>query len=524
MKKVKYILFLAMVMFIASCDVEYFDTPNDPSEPPTSALFNNNVKEFVDDFYDQWFSGRFTLVTMQYWTQSEYGDEDRYVYRESQRQTWQEFYWNMENLRKVIFFNTNEETQNAAAAYGPNINQIATTRIMMAWAFNIMTDTWGDIPYYSFGNDDPDFQALNLADVGGVENEIITPAYATQEKIYADILNELKEATEMMDDARPGFTEGDNIYDGDMSKWKKFANSLRLRIALKIREVNSQLADQHINEISESDVFQSNDDNAIFVYESSDGNASPFYRAFNVDNRRDFAMAHSFITLLQGNNLVDTLGNDISSNPFSGMVDPRIGIYAQQNEGFYAGMPVVESSAEAATIRFESLPGDAIINTPDYGQTLMDYAEVLFIRSELENWDQTHYENGVRASMEKWGVPTADIDDYISNLPAASEESVLTQKYIAMYMQAHTAWAEYRRTGFPQTLVMPYQDFQLTIPGTTNVLNFVFEPLVADATDIPFRMRYPQFEQTLNGENRAAAVSGLTDGDAITSKLWWDVN
>jgi len=516
MKKIKYILIVAVTLSVASCDVEYFDTPNDPSEPPTSALLNNNFKELVDDFYDEWFSGRFTQVTMQYWTQSEYGDEDRYVYRESQRQTWQEFYWNLENLRKIIQFNTDEETKNAAAAYGDNDNQIAIARIVMAWAFNVMTDTWGDIPYYSYGSDDPDFHALKLADN---ETEILSPAYAPQSKIYADILKELKEAADMIDvNAAP--MQGDNLYNGDLNKWIKFANSLRLRIALKIEGANAPLAQQHIDEIGETDVFESNADNATFVYEASDVNAHPYYRAYNVNNRSDFAMAHSFIILLKGENLKDTLGNDINTNPFFGTQDPRIAMYAQQNDGFYAGMPVVENSSAAATIQFESLPGDGIINKPDYGQDLMEYAEIQFIMSEINNWDQTYYENGIRASMEKWGVPAADIDTYIAALPAASEETVLTQKYIALYMDPHTAWTEYRRTGYPQTLIQPYTDFSLEVPGTTDTRNFVFEPLI-ETDDIPARMRYPQFEQTLNGASRKAAVDRI-GADAITTKLWWD--
>lgn len=520
MKTLKYLFILAAIVGFSGCDIDYFDTPNSPSDPPTSSLINNNMYEMVYDFYDEWFGGRFTQVTMQYWTQSEYGDEDRYSYRESQRETWQEFYWNLENLRKVIQYNTDEETKNAAAAYGANENQIATIRIAMAWAFNVMADTWGDIPYYSYGSDDADFEALKLADV---DEEVLSPKYAPQSKIYADILNELEEAIAMMDETKSGFTEGDNVYGGDMTKWKKFANSLRLRIALKIMDADATLANSHISAISEDDVFAGNVDNATFAFESKDGTSAPYYWAYNVNNRSDFAISHSFVTLLQGENIVDTIGTDITANPFVGLVDPRLMIYAQPNDGVYAGMPVVESSAEAATIKWESLPGNAVINVPNYAQALMEYAEVMFIMSELNGWDQTYYEAGVRASMEKWGVPSADIDTYIAGLPAANEENVLTQKYIALYMDPHTAWAEYRRTGYPQTLIMPYDNFQILVPGTTDdYRKFVFEPLF-ETNDLPTRMKYPQFEQTLNGDNRKEAVTRL-GSDAITTKLWWDVN
>ncbi len=503
------------------CDVDYFDNPNAPQEPPTAALLNDNLKEMIDDLYDEWFSGRFTQVTMQYWTQTEYGDEDRYVFRESTRQTWQDFYTNLENLRKVLYFNTDEDTKAAAAASGPNVNQIATTRIVMAWIFNIMADTWGPVPYYSYGNDDPDFQALKIADV---DEEILTPVYASQEKIYTDILNELSEAVAQMDESQDGFIRGDNLYSGDMTQWRKFANSLRLRVALKIMGVNSSLAQQHIDAALASGVFESNDDNASFGFEDNATNAAPMYVAYNVDNRKDFGLGFSFSQLLKGENIQDTLGNDITTNPFNGIVDPRLPVFAQPNDsGNYMGMPVVENSSEAATIKFESLPGDAVINIPNYSQELMEYAEVLFIQSELEGWDQTLYEQAVRASMEKWGVATADIDAYIAALPAASEETVLTQKFIALYMDPHTAWAEYRRTGYPQTLVMPNDHFSVTVESTGDTRNFFFVPLIP-VDDLPSRMRYPQYERTLNEENRAAAVSTLSNGDAIDSKLWWDVD
>ncbi|GAB3657288.1 SusD/RagB family nutrient-binding outer membrane lipoprotein [Echinicola sediminis] len=524
MKSIKIkIIALGLIMAMVSCDLDYNENPNEVNNPPTSGLLNDATKKMMDDFYDEWFQGRFTLVTMQYWTQSEYADEDRYVYRESQRETWEDFYRNLENIRKVIYFNSNEAKRVENSQYGANENQIAVARILMAWTFNIMADTWGDIPYYSFGSDDPDFQALKVADA---EEEILSPVYASQDKIYEDILNELEEAEAMIDVDALGVV-ADNIYGGEanqMELWKKFANSLRLRVALKVREVNASLGDSHISDALTKGVFTSNDDNAGFLYESADVNASPFYRAFNVNNRKDFAISHPFCQLLLGNNLVDHAGADITSNPFNGIMDPRLSVYAQRNsDGNFVGMPVNESSAEAQVFTWESLPGSSIVNLPDYTQSLMEFAEVSFILSELNGWDQTHYENGVRASMQRWGVPAAEIDAYIAALPAANEETVLTQKYIALYMDAHTAWQEYRRTGYPHTLIMPGTEFSVTpVAGTT--IDYTFTSLVEGLTDIPFRLQYPDFERTLNGANRSQAVSGLENGDVLNSKLWWDVD
>ncbi|HLT71591.1 MAG TPA: SusD/RagB family nutrient-binding outer membrane lipoprotein [Cyclobacteriaceae bacterium] len=509
-----------LAIALVSCDLDYEVNPNEITSPPTSALLNDAVKKMMDDLYDEWFQGRFTQVTMQYWTQTEYADEDRYVYRDSQRETWQDFYENLENIRKVIQLNTDEETRDVNSVYGATENQIAVARILMAFSFNIMADTWGDIPYYSYGSTDPDFQALRIADV---DEEILSPKYAQQSKIYADILKELQEAEAMINVNAPGVI-GDNIYQGDMTAWKKFANSLRLRVALKIRGVDLGTADTHIADALGKGVFESNADNAGFTYETSDVNASPFYRAFNVSNRKDFAMSHAFTELLLGKNVVDHGGADVTSNPFLGITDPRLAIFAQKNsDGNYVGMPIVEGSAEAQTFVWESLPGAAIINKPDYTQTLMEYAEVAFILSELNGWDQTLYEAGVQASLEKWGVPSGEATAYLGALPAASEETVLTQKYIALYMDAHTAWQEYRRTGYPLVILKPDTEFRVTPVAGTD-LNFHFTSLIPGVVDLPYRLQYPNFEMTLNGENRAEAVGRLSNGDGLTSKLWWDVD
>ncbi|MCF8232832.1 MAG: SusD/RagB family nutrient-binding outer membrane lipoprotein [Bacteroidales bacterium] len=528
MKVFKTIIVIALLAFTA-CDVDYYTNPNEPTTPPSSAVFNHAVDQIMTDTRDVWFSGRFTTVTMQYWQQSEYGDEDRYGYRESMRETWEDFYYNLENLRKVIQLNTDEETAADMQAYGSNNNQIQATRIMMAYTFNIMADTWGDIPYYSYNSDNESFQALQLGDTPE-EEQVLSPKYAEQQAIYEDILNELKAAAENLNENEGLFTTGgDNIYDGDVAKWKKFANSLRLRIALKIMGADQNLANQHINDALDKGVFTSNADNAGFTYEANDKNAAPMYTAWNVDNRSDFAIGLSFTQLLKGENVMGHDNtNPVTDNPFSGITDPRIEIYANQNsDGNYVGMPIAESSDEAATIKFESLPGDAIINTPDYTEYLMEYAEVEFILSELNNWDQSHYEAGIEASMERWGVPEAAITDYINEVPDANEENVLTQKYIALYLQPHTAWAEYRRTGYPETLIPPYTDYSVTNPETGDTYNFTFSPIPAEienTQDLPYRMKYPDQEYTLNGDQIREAINRLPNGDKQSSKLWWDVN
>ena len=523
MKIIKFMI-IVLVVVLGGCDVDYYPSPNTPTTPPSAAVFNDAVHSIIYDTRDEWFMGRFTLATMQQWQQSEYGDEDRYAYRESMRQYWGYLYSNLENLRICINLNEDPATKDNMLAYGDNDNQIACARIMMAYTFNIMADTWGDIPYYSYGNPSENFQALQLS----AETEVIYPVYATQQEVYTDILNELKQAHDQLDVSKDGFKIGDVIYNGDVAKWKKFANSLRLKIALKIKGADEALANTHITEAITAGVFTSNADNAVFTFENSDKNASPMYRAWNVGNRSDFAVSNTLVTLLKGDNIRDTLGIDLNANPFPGILDPRLEQYAELNsDDNYVGMPIAESSAEAAVIKYESLPSRAnIIDKPDYGIVLLEFSEIAFTLSEVNSWDQTHYENGIRASMDKWGVASADIDAYILLVPAASASTVLTQKYIALYMDAHSAWTDYRRTGYPDFLIKPGQHYTVYDPATSTYHPFKFNAIPSDITnDLPKRMEYPAYEFTLNGDNYLVAVGRLQGGeDNLVAPLWWDKN
>ena len=514
MKKNIFLL-VGLLVFIGACDVSYEGNPNAPEVAPTYSIFNDAVKEMVDDSKDEWFQGRFTLGTMQYWAQTEYTEEDRYQYRESMRETWEDFYINLENFKQVIELNTNESTAGEMSKYGANANQIAACRIMMAWSFNIMADTWGDIPYWSLTTEDADFEALRIAE------DILKPKYAPQSKIYPDLLKQLKEASDMIDVSKSGFTVGDAIYGGDAASWKKFANSLRLRIATKIKAVHADAA-THITGAIADGVFTSNGDNAILTYEANQTNASPMQAAF--ETRFDFAVTNSFMKVLDG-----------TTGVFG--ADPRMPFYAQENQyGDYVGIPNGVENATSVAFKWESLPAVSIIgktattptNWTEGTVPLMTYSEVKFLECEANGWAQADYEAGVTASLEQWGVAAADVTGFVTALPAASMANALNQKYVALYMDGHTAWAEYRRTGYPNTLTMPGDSYSMDVDidgaGTITTFNYTFEPINAAITDIPYRMEYPSQESTLNGANYKSAVALLSNGNEINSKLWWDVN
>ncbi|MEZ7496174.1 SusD/RagB family nutrient-binding outer membrane lipoprotein [Leeuwenhoekiella aequorea] len=528
--KNKFIILLMLIISagFSSCEEgleEVNINPNDPEVVPTANIFTSATKQFTDFSRDAFNSGRLTQVWVQYWGQTAYADEDRYLYRETSAQSiYQNTYLVATDLKSIIDLNSNEETRDAAASSGNNNNQIAASRIMLSYMFYELTNFFGDVPYYSYGNDDPDFQALSV-------DTNLSPVFAPQEKIYADILNELRESADMINTNEQVFTSGDNIFNGDATKWKKFANSLILRVANNLRNVDAATANAAITTAIQSGVMTSNADNAVQSYETTDLNASPMWVAFI--GRTDFAVAAPFINLLKGetgNFGLDPRLFEMAAPISASIQEVKDGTYTRSEDpDDYFGAPYAFRNMTSLPFTAYSFMSSNVLK-PDFGEVLMEYSEVAFILSEQNGFDQVNYENGVRASMQKWGVEEADINAYIATLPAASQANVLNQKYIALYMQPNTAYATYRKTGFPNTLLLPgdtvrLPENQIQAQAPANrIETYTFESGVNGVTDLPFRLRYPQILQTLNRENRSAAAAGLENGDTVLSKLFWDVN
>ncbi len=502
------VLFLAASLFIFSgCTKNFEDlntNPNEPLDVPTSTLMINAQKRLMDDLRDEWASGRMALLWVQYWAQVNYTEEDRYQPRQNVNNTmFTDIYLDIMDLQRIIDICEDPDFADLMSAYGNVQNQIASARILKVWAFQLLTDTYGPVPYHSYGSDNADFNALGAAD------DVYYPNYVSQEDIYMDLLNELKEAAAMINVNEAAWTQGDNIFFGDAMKWKKFANSLRLRVAMRLSKAAPDVSAAHIAEVvADGNMMSSNDDVADFMYGSTAETASPMYNAYYVDNRTDFALAKPFVDLLKG---------DIG--PFAGQLDPRLAVYGSPNQnGEFVGQPYGVPNHVAASI----LTADVSLpNSPlemQYAEPFMTYAEVCFILSEYNGWDQTWYETGVRASMEYNGCDAADIDAYIAALPAASAEAVMTQKYIDLYMQPYNAWSEYRRTGFPTTFTLPGDDTGATDPETGEVV--YFEPLASGVTDIIDRMNFSQEDQLLNPKGYEQGLGLLGGSDNFTTKLW----
>lgn len=524
---IKLTLGIFLVLFMMGC-TKNFDkinsNPNNPAEVTTAAIFTMAQKGLCDDIYDEWWGGRQSMLYAQYWCQRNYPSEDRFAIRQNiNNQYWRLIYHDVMNLQEVIDLNTDPETKTKASASGDNTNQIACATILKIWAMQMMADTYGDIPY-------------SEAFKGAAGP---TPKYDKLSAIYAQLQSELTAAVNSIVEDNGGFNSGDVIYGGDMSLWKKFGNSLRLRIAMRMSGTDGYAsADAIVTEVGIDGLMTSNGDNAKFAYIGQTPNNSPLYDAFWTSARNDFTTCKTLVNLLKG--VDDTLNGKI--NPFNGLTDPRLQIYSRPRGGNYIGMPygMDEGATQAywnkklcptfyGAAAYSSATAPVILN-PAFATVYMEYAEVEFMLSELYNWDQAHYEAGVLASIEHWrdvsiGLEGRDAswvsdyqdvtDAYMAGLPAATKETVMTQKYLAFFDQAYQAWFEYNRTGEPSFLLKPGEIS--SVDGDGNPI--LFTPLITINT-IPYRMTYPQQEFTVNGTNATAAAAAV-GGDQMTTKLWW---
>lgn len=516
-KFLKYIMMGVAVCSLAACeDLEDMNNnPNRPSAVPSHMLMEGAQKWTMDNIYDVWFSGRQCLVYAQQWSQRNYTEEDRYQIRESVNNNYFNYlYMGMANFDKVIKANQDEATAATNSAYGANSNQIAAAMIMKVWLMDVITDTWGSVPYS---------EIAQLEDKG-----VLYAKYDDQNDIYAGMISDLTKAVEMIDESQPAFTSGDVIYGGDATKWKKFGNSLKCRLAIHVSKVDPNWK-SYIKEALASGVMTSNDDAAKFTYAASGTDYCKFYEGYYVDRRNDFSINKTLVDLMKGQR--DTLNS--KSHPWEGVVDPRLQVYTTVNseDSVYNGMCVATSTGVQAKIYVQDNVPNWYYNSPvclskTYAVPLMTYAEQKFIECEYNGYDAADYEAGVRASLEYWydiaGASLAKSveDAYVAAVSQTVDaETCAIQKYIDLFTNGTEAWTEIRRTGYPNQIVRPGE--YCAKLGTTT---YAFTPLSDTKGDIISRVKYPTNESTLNGTNWEAAVAKLADGtNNYYSKMFWDV-
>lgn len=470
---------MATVLLVSCDDFGSLNVdPNNPSQVRTELLLTNVQRDMST------VSGAVIgNLWVQYMAETQYDDDSRYATTTSDFNGW--YTGPLMDLQTIISLNTDEATRTDALSGGSNNNQIAVARILKAYYFQILTDRWGMLPYTN---------ALQ-----GSNN--FSPSYDTQEAIYTDLINELKEAVSQIDNG-PG-VNGDIIFNGDMGAWETFANSIRARIALRMADTNqAALAEtEFVNAVNSGLITE----DIMYPHLAEAANQNPWFARFIT--RTDFAIS------------------DVLANYMKGLEDYRVLMYADPAPDFHTpgetigfnhivGMPYSTENPGDITNASISFPGQAIrdqaaplpiITLSELHFAMAEAAERGWLAGNAEDY----YLAAIEASWNQWGVYDAsNFSNYVSN-PEVSYDSAIwrqkigTQKWVALYPNGYEAWAEWRRLGFPQLTPHQYAQNQ--------------------SGQIPRRQAYPTSESQINATNYNAAVSAQ-GADTPDTKLWWDVN
>jgi hypothetical protein len=390
-----------------------------------------------------------------------------------------------------------EDIYSIATRLGEN-NYRAIALVYKTWAYSILTDLYGDVPYS---------QAIQAA------NGVFQPAFDKQKDIYISLLKNLDTANALFNTTKALTYGGDVVYNANavsggvnagLVKWKKFCNSLKLRLLLRISKrdgeinVNQQITNM-LADPATYPVFTANTDDAIFRYPGTYPYFNPYYNARQLDWRDGTYFTKFFINKMNTDN------------------DPRRTAWALQvvvgGNNVWQG---IESGYPATTeyqVGKNSSYTDVLKTLPQLG-VMMTYAEVEFIKAELAlkgfNTGRTpkqHYESGITASMTQWGVSLPA--GYLTQpgvlydaaaTPEAQLEQIMLQKYYAYFFVDYQSWFEKRRTGYP------------VLPRGSGI------PV---ENKFPYRVPYPTYLQSLNPDNLAAAITSM-GGDKSDIKVWWD--
>lgn len=378
-----------------------------------------------------------------------------------------------------IYTHSNANFVIEAAREKENQTLEAVMEVLKAYAMQMVVDAYGKAPYF---------------DAGQLTSGVVHPSYDDEEEIYADLMLKLEDANAVfaggsINGIIPG---GDLIYGSSIEKWQKFCNSLHLRMAIRISNIDPATAGAAISKIlSDPDtypIFESNDDNAAIFYPGEGEWIEPWTARHNSIGDDKIAKP-----------IVDTL---INNN------DPRLPFYADTIEtGEYIGLEVGEKYSSKSAV---SNIGALFVANPAGGVYFMKYAEVEFIKAEaaargfVTADPEIAYKAAITASCAEYGIDQALIDTYLLEPSVAWNDDVnqiYIQKWIALFRQGWEAWAEMRRTDVPA--LPPASGTNLTGHNRT-----------------PFRFAYPSSEINLNSENIPADV--VEEDNYWGYQVWWD--
>jgi Starch-binding associating with outer membrane len=399
--------------------------------------------------------------------------------------------------------------QTKANANRSNLYNMA--RIMKAYVFSVLVDTYGDVPYSDAGK--------------GFLQGISLPKYDDQKAIYTDLLNELDQATKALD-ATKAIETGDLFYKGNIAQWKKLGASLLLRLATRYSKSDAATAQKYVTIAVSGGLMTSIADNAIIAFNSTFNH--PSANSYQGTEKANYYLGKPFVDYLKSTN------------------DPRLGVIAVKYQfpanalgstgtedvtpADQQGMPFGYNESTIATDpNYPGKSGAAWLYSQlnrrtvaklDIPEFFITYAQTTLLLAEAvqRGWTTGDmaalYNAGVRAHMDQMkqfdataAIPTAAEDAYLLANPfnpATALQQINTQYWIASFENGSEAWANFRRSGFPALTANPYPSADPAVKG-----GFIH------------RLVYPVREQSVNTTNYNAAVARM-GADNLATHIFWD--
>ncbi|MFB9054432.1 SusD/RagB family nutrient-binding outer membrane lipoprotein [Formosa undariae] len=459
-----------LLVFTTACDNDFEETNTDPNNPTviTEDLQLGFIERtLINEVHNYFIAGEAASDWTQHISKTQYNDADRYYPRLGSINN----FWTV--LYGSVIADAVEMERLAAEADNQAVQ--GTALVLQAMAYQYLTDNFGNIP----------MSEANRADEG-----IYNPAYDTQEDVYKGIFTMLDEAIAHLESGSGSITASqDLIYGGDISKWLKFATTVKFRAMMRISDTSLFDAAELQALVNSGNLITSNDDEAFISFETiALPNANPFYDIVLTGRQGEWGM---------GKPLVDYMLAE---------GDPRLAVYANDVDGAYIGKPAgfLNPSTEGYGPGTISQIGDAYLasDAPLYFVSASQI-NLLLAEASVKNYINgdaaTYFNDGVDASLIQNGLASGSY-----SAPYTGYNSIAQQLWVSTFMQGYETWAEWKRSDIPADLPLAV-DPQ---PGVNS---------------IPTRYTYPNDEISLNASNVDAAVADQGP-DALTTKVWWDIN
>lgn len=473
---------IALMSFV-SCerDISILNVdPKNPAVVPTENLVTTVSYYMASAHTSASVNENITRFFTQQWTETTYTSESNYFFEQRNQN---QFYWNntyreiLGPLAKAKTFLASEKedaTQSLAIQAKIKANKNAVLEILSIYGWMTLVDSFGDVPYT---------QALQT-ETGAV---ILQPAYDDAATIYTSLQARLAAVTASIDTSLPSY-DSEPYYRGDMSKWLKVANTIKLQMGLNLYDVNAATSKSLVESAYQSGVITAAADNFQFPFDAGQF-SNPVYLNLVANNRNDFLPSDIYLNFIKNNN------------------DPRLPKYfTLAPDGTYKGgvYGLLNTYANFSKVTDR-------IKAPTAPGQIFDEVSVKFMLTEaaargfsVGGSASTWYNEAVTASMLDWEVDPADIATYLAAHPynaANWKKSVGEEAWVAMNNRGFEAWYFWRRLDYPVLPNAPTSEFGLVR-----------------------RMPYPLGERNNNRANYTVAAGKITGGDIYSSKVFWDKN